>query len=121
MLLSHMGEYACECAYESKYLTFSQNSHTYRVIVSNGNKFGTFASHSPPAYENRPIRKRLVTFGECCEWCHSPSIFVSLRKPLVTLVRHSEALATFVRHLQGVCNVRRFPFLANVLPLLQMI
>ena len=26
MLLSHIGEYACECAYEWDYLTFSQNS-----------------------------------------------------------------------------------------------
>ena len=26
MLLSHIGEYVCECAYEWKDLTFSQNS-----------------------------------------------------------------------------------------------
>ena len=66
--------------------------------------------------------KRLLNFSECCEWCHSPSIFVSIRKSLLTLVRHSEAFATFVRHLQGVCNLRRFPFLSNhVLPLLPMI
>ena len=67
------------------------------------------------------FRKRLLNFSECCECFHSPSIFVSIRKPLVTLVRHSEAFATFVKHLQGVCNVRRFQFLANVLPQLTMI
>ena len=63
------------------------------------------------------FRKRLLAFSECCECCHPPSIFVSIRKPFITLVRHSEAFATFVRHLQGVFNVRRFPFLVNVLPL----
>ena len=66
------------------------------------------------------FRKRLLNFSQCCECRQSPSILVSNRKPLVTLVRHS-AFATFVRHLQGVCNIRRFPFLANVLPLLPMI
>ena len=40
---------------------------------------------------------------------------------LSILVRHSKAFATFVRHLQGVCNAHRFQFLANVLPLLVMI
>ena len=67
------------------------------------------------------FRKRLLNFSECCECRQSSSIFVSIRKLLVTLVRHLEALAMFVRHLQGVCNIRRFPFLANVLPPLQMI
>ena len=60
------------------------------------------------------FRKRLLKFSGCFECCHSPSIFVSIHMPLVTLVRHSEAFATFVRHLQGVCSVRRFPFLVNI-------
>ena len=67
------------------------------------------------------FRKRLLNFSEYCECCQSPSIFLSIRKPLVTLARNSEAFATFVRHLQGVCNIRRFPFLANILPLMPMI
>ena len=65
--------------------------------------------------------KRLLNFSGCCECRHSLSIFVKIRKPLVTFVRHSEAFATFVRHLQGVCNVRRFSFLAHVLSPLTMI
>ena len=84
---------------------FVTNSERLQVILHLLTNIGQF-------------RKRLLNFSECCEYCHSPSIFVSIRKPLVTLVRHSEALATFARHLQGVCKVRRFPFLANVLPLL---
>ena len=107
-------------------LTNEKNWHslkirnTRRVFVSVCNKFDTFASHPSPAYEYRPFRKRLLNFSECCECCHSPSILVSIRKPLVTMVRHSEAFATCVRHLQGACNVCRFPFLANVLPLLNL-
>ena len=60
------------------------------------------------------FRKRLLKFSGCCECCHSPSIFVSIHMPLVTLVGHSDAFAKFVRYLQGVCSVRRFPFLVNI-------
>ena len=103
----------------SEFATFALYARLHRyirlVFVSVGNKFGTFASHSPPAYEYQTFfTKRLLKFSGCCECCHSPSIFVSIHMPLVTLVRHSEAFATFVRHLQGVCSVRRFPFLVNV-------
>ena len=66
------------------------------------------------------FRKRSLNFSECCECLHSPSIFVSILKPMVTLVRHLEAFATFIRHLQGVCNIHRFPFFVKVLPELPM-
>ena len=47
MLLSHIGEYACECAYEWKHLTFAQNlQHSPSTCKST-----KFASHSSPAYE----------------------------------------------------------------------
>ena len=67
------------------------------------------------------FEKRLRNFRDCCERRQSPSIFASIRKPLVMLARNSEAFTTFVRHLRGVCTIRRFPFLANVLPLMPMI
>ena len=84
-------------------------------------QFATIAEYLQALVTNYPFRKRLPNFSECCECRQSPSIFVSIHKPLVTLVWHSEAFATFVRHLQGVCNIRRFPFLVDVLPLLPMI
>ena len=80
---------------------FLKIRYTRRVFVSVGNKFGTFASHFPSSYIYRPFRKCLLNFSERCEYCHLPSIFLSIRKPLVTLARHSKAFATFVCHFKA--------------------
>ena len=118
MLLSHIGEYANERAYNRKDLTFAQNSlHSPSICQRLQQIRNVRKSSSTCLRISDNFRKRLLHFSDCCECCHSPSIFVSIRKHLVTLVRHSEAYATFQKHLQGAGNVRRFPFLANVLPL----
>ena len=84
--------------------------YTRRLFVSVGNKFGTFASHSPSAYGYRPISEASPQFQRMLRML---SFAVNFRKHSQAIgnVRHSEAFATFVRHLQGICNVRRYIFI----------
>ena len=95
---------------------FLKIRYTCRVFVSVGNKFGMFASHSPPVYEYCPIyfRKASPKFQRMLRMLLFAVNFRKHSQAIVTLVRHLEAFVTFVRHLQGVCNVRRFPSLVNV-------
>ena len=57
-------------------LALVTNSERSQVILHLLTKIGQF-------------RKRFLNFSECCEDGHSPSIFVSIGKPLVTLVKRA--------------------------------
>ena len=68
-----------------------------RVFASVGNKFGTFASHSPPAYEYRPIKEASLKFQRM------------LRLPLVAdnFRKHSQAIGNVGKAFGSICNVRK--------------
>ena len=67
-----------------------ENIHYSTAILDEFNvkfKYSSSQEHSPLC--ERGDTKRFCTFSECCEDGNSPSIFVSIGKPFVLLVKRA--------------------------------